>query len=341
MESETHLQLHKKCVMSELISDTTWNLLVASYLPGVGKSTLWQIASDPDFHKTSADNLGDIYPVLSEFGRKTAKLEAAMSRAKTQLDSAVAMGAVIIGYHDLHYPSAFRNAPNAPAIFWYRGNAEALTMPSAAVIGTRYPTDGGKISAQRIATALAEGGICVVSGLALGIDAIAHEACVAAASPTVAVLAGGLEKISPRTNAILAENIVLSGGGLLSEFAIGMPTLPANFVTRDATQAAMSALVVMIQSDTIGGSMHASRAAVKLKRKLVIAAPIQRDIQNNEPKIDGNLAFMKDKVRSDSKMGFPPDVMSYVQILNSRNEYPDLITEIKSSWEKSRRTSRL
>lgn len=319
--------------MQNLISTQTWNLLVASNLSGIGKNTLWQIASDSNFHKTPEEGLASIFPALAEFERGSQKLLAAKDRASAQLESAKQLGVEIIGYSDPDYPALLRLAPNGPALFWYKGSTAALKMPSAAVIGTRQPTEAGIISTNRITTALANAGISIVSGLALGVDTEAHRACVKARKPTIAVLAGGIENIAPRRNIQLTEAILDSGGGLFSEFPIGLPPMPMNFVTRDATQAALSSHVVLIQSDRTGGSLHASRAIVKLRRKLVVTAPIKRDVEKSEPKIEANKLFIDGRMNSILDMGFAKDTLEYVQILRSKDDYPALIKDIFDGWK--------
>lgn len=326
--------------MSQEVSPTTLNLLVASKLPGIGKATLRQIASDSSFYRTPVDHLPDLHPSLALFRPGLPRYEAAHAWALQQLKLSAELGVQIIGYWDPDYPELMRVSDGAPSIFWYKGDIGALRQPTIAVIGTRSPTKAGILSARKITMTLAKLDICIVSGLALGVDTEAHAACVAANGRTVAVLAGGLESISPRRNSDLAMSIVRCGGGLLSEFPIGTPSLPANFVARDTTQAALASAVILVQTDRHGGSLHASRAITKMGRPLFVVAPIEFDVVREAPKIQGNLALLNGDARVLEKMGFTSDVSDRLIPLRSKDDYPDLIEVIHKHWGNAKRSRR-
>ena len=316
--------------MTAVISKHTRTLLIASFLRGVGKATLRGIAGDALFYRIAPDRLSDLHPALSDFDLKSERFLRAEARAQLEIENIERLGIRLIGYSDPEYPQSFRRASSAPAIFWYRGNLSALSIPSVAVIGTRQPTQAGEVIARRVAGALAAQDFCVASGLALGVDAIAHEACVLLAKPTVAILAGGLDSIQPKRNEPLADQILATGGGLLSEFPLGTPSIPNNFVVRDSTQAAIAAGVVLVQSDKVGGSLHASRACIKLRRNLYVVQPIERDILRNEPKIQANLALLNGGADS---MRFPEDSDQYIVPIAGKEDYPTLFASVKQAWE--------
>ena len=145
---------------------------------------------------------------------------------------------------------------------------------------------------------------------------------------------GGLDNIAPKTNASLAMDICGSGGGLLSEFPIGTAPFPANFVTRDATQAALSAAVILVQSDKKGGSLHASRACVRLGRTLVVVAPSNGDVEVGEPKIAANLVLISGTPGEATRsMEFPQNAKEYIYPLSSKEQYQEVIQLIKTAWE--------
>ena len=112
------------------------------------------------------------------------------------------------------------------------------------------------------ARALAEKGINIVSGLALGCDTAAHKGALEAKGLTTAILGGGLDKIFPSENTTVAERIVNNGGVLLSEYPVGKETDPYTLVARDRLQAALSQAILVIQTDVNGGTMHAVMSAV-------------------------------------------------------------------------------
>lgn len=317
----------------EGISRATWTLLVASAFPGIGKNTLWQIASDPFFFKTEADDLDGLHPALSHFRSKSPRYLTAESKALRQLELCKKNGVRLIGYWDKEYPAYFRHAPSSPALFWQKGQLSALKMPMAAVIGTREPTHDGQVSAQRITAALAERGIGIVSGLALGIDTIAHQACVASKRPTVAILPCGLDSVAPKQNSGLAQDILDTGGALISEFPIGSPAFSSNFVTRDSTQAALSSAVVLVQTGMTGGSLHACRAAIRLERKLVVVQPTERDALYQEPKAKGNLAIISGDKEMLEKVGFSNAHSEIIYVLKGRDQYEALSRLVIDAWE--------
>lgn len=102
-------------------------------------------------------------------------------------------------------------------------------------------------------------------------------------------MAHGLQTIAPARHKNLAQRILNSGGTLITEYRFGQEPLPTNFVKRDRIQAGLAQGVVMIQSDTSGGSLHASRASVEYGRWLAVPYPTEMDIQRNEPKVQANL----------------------------------------------------
>lgn len=328
------MYLHEKPLPRMKISDITRNLLIASYLPGIGKSTLWRIASTPDFARANLESLPDYFPELIELKKKSAKYDLAIKRAEEQILFTEKHGCALIGYWDRDYPRTLKNAPLSPALFWFKGNVDSLNKPQVAVIGTRHPTNAGRIVAERVTTALVAGGLSIVSGLALGVDTIAHESAVKNKGTTIAIMAGGLDSIAPKTNTALAANIIEVGGGLLSEFPIGSTAFPANFVTRDSTQAALSTALFLIQSDIRGGSLYASRAIARLRRKLYVTAPIQRDINNNEPKISANVLFANGDIsKVIEAMDFPADIASHFAILHGKEQYAEIVRQICEQWK--------
>lgn len=162
-----------------------------------------------------------------------------------------------------------------------------------AVIGTREPTEHGVVIARNITKWFASSGWNIVSGLAKGVDTIAHKTTLRSPSKTIAVMAQGLEKVYPAENKHLATEIVTNGGLLISEYPYNASTYRNNFVQRDRIQAGLSSGVIMVQSDINGGSLHASRAILKYGRYLIVPNQSDRDINNSEPKIQANMLFSR------------------------------------------------
>lgn len=142
----------------------------------------------------------------------------------------------------------------------------------AAIVGARRPTPYGEAVAERLAADLAASGVVVVSGLALGIDAAAHEGALAAGGCTLAVLGTGVDIVYPRANADLAARILESGGALLSQFPDGTPPQRANFPRRNWAIAALSDVVVVVEAAEGSGALITAEAALALGRD-VMAVP--------------------------------------------------------------------
>jgi DNA processing protein len=136
---------------------------------------------------------------------------------------------------------------------------------------------------------LVEKGWSIVSGLAIGVDTEAHRQAIAAQGHTVAILANGLDKVYPRENKSLAEEILANGGALVSEQPFGMAATPTNLVQRDRLQSGMSVATIVMQTDIEGGSMHTARFTLTQRRRLL--APVPTGIHASEAKSQGILAL--------------------------------------------------
>lgn len=139
---------------------------------------------------------------------------------------------------------------------WLCGEAEGLRAPCIAIVGTRAASPYGKALARRFAGDLAAAGCTIVSGLALGIDAAAHDGALAANGITVGVLGGGHERFFPRRNVELAERMVAARGAVLSPFPPTMPTVPHQFLVRNGVVAALSDACVVIEAPARSGALN-------------------------------------------------------------------------------------
>lgn len=149
---------------------------------------------------------------------------------------------------------------------WAAGSLEGLRAPCVAIVGTRAPSDDGRRRARRLAEDLGRAGICVVSGLALGIDGAAHEGALAAGAPTVGVLGGGHERFFPPRHRELAARIVAAGGAVVSPFPPDEDPRPWQFLARNGVIAALSDAVVVVEAAARSGALntagHAADRAV-------------------------------------------------------------------------------
>lgn len=140
-----------------------------------------------------------------------------------------------------------RLAGSALAGLWVAGELSALAAPTVAIVGTRAPSEDGRRLAQRLASDLGGAGVCVLSGLALGIDPAAHTGALAAGAPTIGVLGGGHDRFFPPRNAELARRIVAGGGAVLSPYPPEHPAYPWQFLARNGIVAALADGVVVVE----------------------------------------------------------------------------------------------
>ena len=154
---------------------------------------------------------------------------------------------------------------------WSVGDPGGLARPSVAIVGTRAATPYGRRVAAEFAAELGAAGCCIVSGLALGIDAAAHEGALEAGAPTIGVLGSGHARFFPERNLALAERIVAAGGAVFSPFEPEHPALPHQFLARNGVVAALADALVVIEAPARSGALNtASWAAGRIP---VLAVP--------------------------------------------------------------------
>ena len=172
---------------------------------------------------------------------------------------------------------------------WAAGTLDGLRAPCVAVVGTRAPSDDGRRRARRLAEDLAQRGVCVVSGLALGIDGAAHEGALAAGAPTIGVLGGGHDHFFPPRHRELAARIVASGGAVVSPFAPNVVARPWQFLARNAVIAALADAVVVVEAAARSGALNtAGHAGDRGIPVLAIPGEVDR------PKAAGCNALIRD-----------------------------------------------
>ncbi len=182
------------------------------------------------------------------------------AQAKAVAAAASAAGLQVLVPPDC--PPGLQQSPLRPLALFARGDVGALHRgPAVAFVGSRTPTPYGIDAARALAAALARAGAVLWSGLARGIDGIAHEACLAAGVPTVAVLAGGLDAIYPPEHGDLAARIVAGGGCLLAELPPGRRARRGHFVRRNRILAMGVHAVVVVEASLASGALHTARAA--------------------------------------------------------------------------------
>nr|MBR4279500.1 DNA-processing protein DprA [Clostridia bacterium] len=157
--------------------------------------------------------------------------------------------------NDNIYPDALRHIPQPPTFLYYRGNPDCLLGKCVAIVGSRTASPKGLAVTHQISRELSEAGVTIVSGLAMGIDASAHEGCLQGGSPTAAILACGMDVDYPAENLDLREQIVSSGGVLLSEYPLGMRSGKHVFQMRNRIISGLCKAVLMMEGRIRSGSM--------------------------------------------------------------------------------------
>lgn len=180
-------------------------------------------------------------------------------------------------YHKLigdKIPEKLRLIDAPPKQLFYRGENpdNHLHGASVAIVGSRKPTAYGREVTTQLARDLARAGVVIISGLALGVDSIAHKACVEAGGATIAVLPCGPEMIYPSTHRGLAKQIIDRGGTLLTEYDEGTPALKQNFIARNRLVSGMSDVVIVTEAAEKSGTLHTANFALTQGRT-VMAVP--------------------------------------------------------------------
>ncbi|MCM8612156.1 DNA-processing protein DprA [Accumulibacter sp.] len=177
----------------------------------------------------------------------------------------------LVSLADPEYPQSLLQTPDPPTLLYVLGRLELLNSPALAIVGSRNPTPQGLGNAERFAAALADAGLTIASGLALGIDAGAHRGALARSGNTVAFIGTGIDRVYPARNRELAREIGRRGT-IISELALGTPPVAANFPRRNRLIAGFSRGTLVIEATVDSGSLITARIAAEQGRE-VFAIP--------------------------------------------------------------------
>ncbi len=177
----------------------------------------------------------------------------------------------LITWFDPAYPPRLRDIPAPPAWLYVRGDPDWLSRPMLAIVGSRHATPQGLRDARAFAQALSEAGLTIVSGLALGVDAAAHEGGLAGLASSVAVVGTGLDRVYPARNKALAHRLAAEGA-IVSEFPIGTPPRSGHFPRRNRIISGLSLGVLVVEAALESGSLITARQASEQGRE-VFALP--------------------------------------------------------------------
>jgi DNA processing protein len=175
--------------------------------------------------------------------------------------------------NDTTYPAMLRDIPSPPKTLYVLGSLAGLEeMPRLSVVGSRHVSPYGKLVTSQLVEEVAGQGVVIISGLALGVDALAHRAALTAGACTIAVLACGLNRFYPSTNAQLAREILEKGGAIISEYPEDMPPLRENFVARNRIVSGLGEALLVTEAAAKSGTLHTAKFALDQGRT-VMAIP--------------------------------------------------------------------
>jgi DNA processing protein len=179
-------------------------------------------------------------------------------------------GAELVAIDDEHYPERLRHVYDPPVLLWLKGNKQTLNEDGIAVIGTRKPGTYGMKQASQWSEILSGAGLCINSGLAYGVDTLAHKGALASGGKTVAVLGSGIDVIYPAKNSHIAQKIIETGGAVITEQPPGAAPDAVNFPGRNRIVSGMSHGVLVVESGIKGGSMITARFALDQNREVFV-----------------------------------------------------------------------
>ena len=254
------------------IDESLRSWLTLSLIHGLGgehaRRLLKKFGSPEAVLAATADSLKPfVKPDIASAIRKGAD-EKALSAAMTWLEDhenhVVTLG-------DSDYPKALLNIPDPPLLLYVKGKPGLLNATSLAIVGIRNATPQGISNAEAFSQALSNAGLCIISGMAHGIDAAAHRGALKGRGGSIAVVGTGLDKIYPAANRDLAHQLAKEGA-LVSEFPLGTPPIGSNFPRRNRLISGMSVGCLVVEASQQSGSLITARQALEQGRE-VFAIP--------------------------------------------------------------------
>lgn len=263
-------------------SRLAWLRLIRS--DNVGPVTFRQLVN----HFGSAAAALDALPELARRGGARARIRvASVEEVEREAETARAFGARFVAMGEADYPSRLLAVEGPPPVLAVKGGSGVCRRPAVAIVGARNASLAGRKMAAILARGLGEAAFVIVSGLARGIDAAAHEAAIP--TGTIAVFAGGLDRLYPPENADLAATIVETGGALVSEMPFGWEPRARDFPRRNRLISGISVGVVVVEAALRSGSLHTARFAAEQGREVfaVPGSPL-------DPRAEGANALIRD-----------------------------------------------
>jgi len=260
--------------MRKTWSDNRCDWLALHLVPGLGniagKNLVERFGSPERILQASISELMEVEGLRKEAARKILNREYTSDPLEV-LRKVEKCGARIIAYSDPDYPAVLKQIHDPPLLLYVKGKAISRNLTLIAVVGSRNPTHYGIKAAEKIGQGLARRGLCIVSGMARGIDSAAHRGCLGGRGFTIAVLGTGIDVIYPASNKNLFHQITQNGAAI-SEFPVGTPPEPRNFPIRNRIISGLSRGVVVVEATKKSGSLITASLALEQGRD-VFAVP--------------------------------------------------------------------
>ena len=252
-----------------------WVALAMLWWRGRGRAAIARWLSDPEgasrIPHDSEMSLGSVLAGIEAALTVPDRLARAQTAAQAALETAKEAGISVVCWADRRYPALLAAIPDPPPVLWLRGCVDALQTPSVAIVGSRAGSTYAREVAHELGSTLAARGVTVVSGLARGVDAAAHQGALAVGGCTVAVLGSSVDIVYPPEHTGLAAEVV-ARGALLSEFPPGTSPRPSHFPMRNRLISGLSRAVVVVEAAERSGSLITARLALEQGRE-VMAVP--------------------------------------------------------------------
>jgi len=246
-----------------------WAALAYKALPLDTLVTLLRAFGEPSaILDASRSDLAAVVPAAAVSRLMEPLPEASMAAIRAWLTEP---GNDLVAWDDPDYPRALLELGHAPPVLYFVGRRELLNRPALAIVGSRNATPQGLDNARAFARALADAGLTIISGLALGIDAAAHEGALDGHGSTLAVVGTGLDRVYPARHRELAHKLAVHGG-LLSEFSPGTPARASHFPRRNRLISGLARGVLVVEAALSSGSLITARYAGEQGRE-VFAIP--------------------------------------------------------------------
>lgn len=255
--------------------------LLVLRLPNLGVASYWQLLelfeTPLALLSQPASSLGSVLKpaaihALSQFMADPEASPIGLNLAKELAYIESQLDLHCLTYDNPLYPRLLREIPRPPPLLFVRGDPTCLSLPQLAIVGSRNPSGGGSENAERFSHYMAERGFAITSGLALGIDAAAHRGALRAGGKTIAVMGTGIDLVYPSRHRQLAQDIVNSGGALVSEFPLGTSSHASNFPQRNRIISGLSGGTLVVEAAVQSGSLITASYALQHDRE-VFAIP--------------------------------------------------------------------